>query len=243
MLRVALFVGCAATHLVPEIKDSWIKTLRLIFEEFDVVGIDDCCGMPFLMSGDVERTKKRAEELLLRLNSYDIVITGCPSCYRMFSHFYREKLGLSPRFASYHVVSVLYNAIRDGKIKINKSVDLRITFHDSCELVRHMGIVEEPRQILKSIPNIEFVEMKQNRNLSTCCGGGGLMRMFFPKVSQEIAIKKVLEEILPLGVNAIITSCPFCMYILKDAVKALGNNESLRVMDISELVLLAAKRR
>ncbi|MEX0568387.1 MAG: (Fe-S)-binding protein [Candidatus Njordarchaeota archaeon] len=242
-MKIALFLGCAATHLVPDIKDSWVNVFQIIFDKFDIIGIDDCCGMPFLLSGDINRAEKRAKELLSELNLYDLVITGCPSCYRMFSYFYPEKLGIFPKFASRHLVSVLCEGIKNGKIKIEKEVNIRVTFHDSCELARHMDIIEEPRFVLNSIPGIELVEMKLNKKLSTCCGGGGLMRMFFPKISQEIAIKKILEEIIPLNIDVLVTSCPFCMYVFNDAIRAMGNNNGLRVMDISELVLMAVSKK
>ena len=65
------------------------------------------------------------------------------------------------------------------------------------------------------------------------------MRSVLPKLSQEVAISKILSEVLPLGVSGIVTACPFCEYVLSDAIHIMGNEKTLRVFDISDIVLMA----
>ena len=236
-MKAILFPGCAANDLVQGLGDLWFRILNKIFTDVDYLKERICCGMPFLLSGRYEQAAKCGEKLLSFVENYDILITGCPSCYRMLKYFYPEKLGISSKIEVLHLVNVLYDSIRTKKITPEKPVRIRVTYHDPCELCRHMKICDEPRYILNSIPGLDFVELEMNRSESTCCGGGGLMRALYPRISQEIAINKILNEVAPLDVSAIVTSCPFCKYVLEDAINFIGS--SIRVMDISEIVLMA----
>lgn len=237
-MKAILFPGCAANDLVQGLGALWLRLLSKIFTDIDYVKGRICCGMPFLLSGHYEHAAMYGEKLLDSVEGYDVLITGCPSCYRMLKYFYPEKLGISPKIEVFHLVNVLYDSIKTGRISLKKYVRIRVTYHDPCELCRHMEICDEPRYILNSIPGLDFVELEMNKSESTCCGGGGLMRALYPRISQEIAVNKILNEVTPLDVSAIVTACPFCKYVLEDAINFVGS--SIRVMDISEIVLMSA---
>ena len=238
-MSVVLFLGCAASDLVPRISRSWQILLRIIIKDYDVLGKRQCCGMPFLLSGNITKAKERAQELAEVINKYDTVITGCPSCYRMFAYFYPKFLNVQLDAKVLHIVHVIYDAIKTGKISFRNSLEAFAYYHDPCELSRHMGVKEEPREILSRIPGLKFSTRISDEKYIACCGGGGLMRVLYPKVSQEIAIEKIYEEILENEHNMIITACPFCVYIISDAIRVLGNEKALPVYDISEVVLMA----
>jgi len=224
---------------VPRVGALWTKISRILYDDAVVFGSGNCCGMPFFLSGKMGVAKRRGEEIIRRLRDFDVIITGCPSCYRMFSEFYPGQLGLEVGCEVLHVVQALWRGLKEGRIRPRNSVNIRVTYHDPCELSRHAGLMEEPRKILEVVPGLEFVETELNGKLSTCCGGGGLMRVLFPKISQEIAIRKLIDEIVPLGVSAVVTACPFCEYVLEDALRSTGNEHSIRIMDISEIILMS----
>ncbi len=238
-MPTALFPGCAARDLYPKAMNSWSRLLGLILEDFDYINRRICCGMPFFLSGNIEDARECGLRLSELLNRYDVLITGCPSCYRMFTRFYPSVLNIKLGPKVYHLVQFIYEKIRLGEVKITKPVDLCVTYHDPCELARHEDIIDEPRRILEAILGLKFIELELNKKNSTCCGGGGLMRALLPKLSQEIAINKIVNEIIPLGVSAIITACPFCEYVLNDAVHILGNEKTIKILDISEIILMA----
>jgi len=235
--KYLLFTGCAASSLLPHLRDLWLRLLRRILGETEIY--DECCGLPLILIGNTKKAHEWFDTKLRRLLRGKTVVTGCPSCYRMLKQYVPEKLDIDPEYNTKHIVELIYESIRDNKISLSNEVKLRVTYHDPCELSRHMGLTEEPRSILRSIPGLEYVEMKLNRERSTCCGGGGLMRYLYPKVSQEITIMKLRNEVLPLNVDAIVTACPFCEYILSDAIKFLGSDNSPKIIDISELILWA----
>jgi Fe-S oxidoreductase len=120
-------------------------------------------------------------------------------------------------------------ARQDFKLKPLKK---RITYHDPCHIGRHMKIYDEPRTLLKMIPEAEYVEMGESKESSRCCGGGGGVRAADPAAAQRIASRRVktASEIADL----LITSCPFCVSTLK-----LGNElikADIEIMDITELI-------
>ena len=238
-MSVALFLGCAIADLVPPLRELLFFFLSSLYDYVDVIGKGKCCGMPFLMAGKFSEAATQAIKIASILNAYSLIITSCPSCYRMLAYFYPKLFNIKIKPTIKHIVQIISDAISNGMIELSKNVNLVVTYHDSCELTRHMGIVEEPRKILRSIPGLKFVELERHGKLSTCCGGGGLMRLMYPKISQEIAIKKILDEVVPLGVSTIVTACPFCYLVLKDAIDSIKNNNNLKVMDIVELVLMA----
>ena len=106
----------------------------------------------------------------------------------------------------------------------------RVTWHDPCHLVRHMGIKEQPRQILKSIPDIEYVEMP---NADRCCGMAGIFSIYFYDLSQKIADKKV-AGIDATGADIVVSDCPGCEIQLIDSTTQRG--KAVKVMHIMELL-------
>ncbi len=74
-----------------------------------------------------------------------------------------------------HIMEFVADLIKHGKLKLNPARNdyLRVTFHDSCNPARAMGLLEEPRYVLRNVCN-HFVEMPENtiREQTFCCGGG-----------------------------------------------------------------------
>lgn len=218
--------------------NSWMQILEKVAANIETCNI--CCGLPLLVSGDFDGAREWFNENLKPIVKDKVIVTGCPSCYRMLKKCVVEVLGIEPDFDVKHIMEIVLEAMSQKKIMFIKEPQLKVTYHDPCELSRHMSITELPREILRKVPGVELIEMRLNREKATCCGGGGLMRLFFPQVSQEIATEKIKNEVVPLNVEAIVTACPLCEYILGEAIKDLGLKDKLKVLDLAELVLLAS---
>lgn len=95
------------------------------------------------------------------------------------------------------------------------------------------GVYDPPRDILRSIPGVELVEMERIREYSWCCGAGGGVREAYLEFSMWTAGERI-EEARATGAEALVSACPWCERNFKDAVNALG--DSLQVYDIVELV-------
>ncbi|MFH1490982.1 MAG: heterodisulfide reductase-related iron-sulfur binding cluster, partial [Pseudomonadota bacterium] len=91
----------------------------------------------------------------------------------------------------------------------------RVTYHDPCDLGRHCGIYEEPRDTIRKIaPN--FVEMPHNRAEALCCGAGGGVRGAFAKNLIAMARRR-LEEVEETGAEVLLTECNSCVHNLSNA--------------------------
>jgi glycolate oxidase iron-sulfur subunit len=106
----------------------------------------------------------------------------------------------------------------------------KVTWHDPCHLNRHLGINAQPRQILKSIPGIDYVEMP---NADRCCGMAGTFSTYYYELSKAIADKK-LASIEATGADIVVSSCPGCQIQLIDGV--MRQKMPVKVMHIMELI-------
>jgi [DsrC]-trisulfide reductase subunit K len=124
-----------------------------------------------------------------------------------------------------HITEFTADLIRHDKLNLDKSRNdhLRVTFHDSCNPARAMGLLEEPRYIMKKVLN-NFIEMPENtiREQTYCCGGGsGLgsdenmearLRGGLPRAN---AVKYVRDE---YGVNTLACICAIDKAVLPPLV-------------------------
>ena len=127
--------------------------------------------------------------------------------------------------------------IDDGRLKIKGKVKNKsITYHDSCYLGRYNNIYDAPRSHLKRIKGLELREMPRNKDRGFCCGAGG-GRMFMEETIGERINVVRSQEAINTGADSIAAACPFCITMLTDGVKSLGNEDSTKIEDISEIIL------
>ena len=111
--------------------------------------------------------------------------------------------------------------------------DRKVTYHDPCHLGRHVGLYDDPREIIKRIPGLKLVEMRKIKGDATCCGAGGGVKAGFSEWALEMAINRV-EEALETGAEILVTTCPFCEYNFADAIKEYDYD--IKVMDLVTLL-------
>jgi Fe-S oxidoreductase len=111
---------------------------------------------------------------------------------------------------------------------------MKVTLHDSCYYGRHHGLIKEPRKLLHSIRGISLVELKNCQEHSFCCGAGGGLMWTEEKLGERINRLRT-KEIISTPAKAVITTCPFCLTMIRDGLKDLGQ-EDLSVFEISQLL-------
>lgn len=121
----------------------------------------------------------------------------------------------------------------EGKL-VPGRMEKKVTYHDPCYLGRHNGVYEEPRKVLESIPGLELVEMKRNREFSLCCGGGG-GRFWTETVAEERFSNLRVEEASDTEAKTLVTGCPFCILNFEDSTKSLEMGSETTVEDIAEI--------
>jgi Fe-S oxidoreductase len=190
-----------------------------------------CCGEAVNKMGETElfgKLKDTNHKLFVDHKATSI-ITGSPHCYHTFLKEYPG--GYKVR----HISQVLAEAVDSGKLKLSKSLLKKVTFHDPCYLGRHNGIYDEPRAVLKAIPDAEFVEMPRNREDSLCCGGGGGKIWMEVPAGERLSDFRV-QEAIDTGAQILVVDCPYCLTNFEDSRKVLNAEDKIQVMDLVELV-------
>jgi Fe-S oxidoreductase len=232
-----LYFTCCTPAYDPRVRRSaqaMVRVLQAAGVDFGILGAEaSCCGDPSHRIGNLEQYESLAGKNLELFKKYGVkeIITGSPHCFNMFTKIYGEIGDI--RVRSY--TEVVAEALEKGRLKLSKSCDATVSYHDACYLGRHNGIYDPPRRILEAVPGVKFVEMKRNRENALCCGGGGGGIWMEAKKGERFSEVRV-NEATEVGAGILATACPYCVVMLEDGVKSNNLGDALRVMDIAEIV-------
>lgn len=143
-----------------------------------------------------------------------------------------------------HYSELLDDMLREGKLKVARSLDITASYHDPCYLGRFNGVYEPPRRVLAAL-GVRLVEMPRNRRNSFCCGAGGgrIWMKDTPGIEERPAENRVKEALDLAGVECLVVACPKDLVMFQDAVKTVGAEGRLRIVDLGELVYEAIEPR
>lgn len=219
------------------LKDA-VKVLKSLGIEFGYLGEDEpCCGGLLYYTGFREDFGKNARDTYNKFKSFGVkrIIGIVPSCT------YALKTLIPSCVPEYdieiqHFSQVVLENMPSKTLRFPQEV--KVTYHDPCQLGRYMNVIEEPRKILKAIKGIELVEPDWTKGeWATCCGGGGGFEVVFPELSAMVAVNRA-EELVKTGAQIIVTQCPGCIMQLKDGLKAL-KVANVEVLDLAQVVAKA----
>jgi Fe-S oxidoreductase len=237
--EILYFVGCTESYRRQEIAQATVKILEHANVKFTILGtFEQCCGSPLLRTGlsDIVREELMPQNVqnIERLGVKEVV-TACSGCFQTLTNDYPRVMGDLP-FKVLHISQYVERLLQEGRLQLNTKVDTRVTYHDPCHLGRHVGVFEEPRNILSKIPGVEFVEMRQIKMRSRCCGAGGGFKIAFNEKATTIGSKRV-KEAVKTEPDSIITCCPFCKTNLLHGAESL--DMGIKTYDLMELLLKA----
>jgi Fe-S oxidoreductase len=264
-VKVLYHVGCRTSYD----KDMWkvakgtVMLLRKAGVDVGIAGANEaCCGGRAYQMGYQEDFLNQARNNMemIKEAGVETLVTGCADGYHAFKVLY-DKFNLKGKLQVLHTTEYFASLIKEGKLKLNKKVDLNVTYHDPCHLGRlgepwihwkgkeianprrfdpprefrrgTYGIYEPPRDILKRIPGLSFVEMDRIKEYAWCCGAGGGVNESNPEFAMWTAQERIAEA-ESTGAEALATSCPWCIKNFNNAIKEKGSN--LKVYDIVELL-------
>ena len=221
-----------------EVLQDAVKVMQKLGMVFGYLAEDEpCCGEILHYVGREVDFKKHAGEVADQFKSQKIkqIVGIVPSCTYALRNLIGKQdggEGLQVR----HFSQIVAEKVPSLSLKFPKTI--KVTYHDPCQMARYLGIVEEPRIILKAIQGIDLVEPEwTKREWATCCGGGGGFEAVFPEMSQILAVNRA-KELLDTGAEVIVTHCPGCIMQLKAGLKEL-KADKVEVLDLAQVVARA----
>ncbi len=166
--------------------------------------------------GDITKAKRIAQRIIKEaeaLEVQEVIITECGHGYTAMRWDAPKWFGHPLPFKVRNIIEVIDDYIRDGVLPVNPATNGEpVTYHDSCNLGRKGGLLEEPRRVLRAVVG-DFREMTPNRLHSYCCGGGsGLVAVPEWKDIRMQAGKLKADQIRQTGAKTVVTSCDNCRF-------------------------------
>jgi len=230
-----LFAGCSADR--PEGRSGAVALAGLMVragEEFAVLGDQEkCCGLYAFDLGYRREYERLRDAHWAEVCAAGIkkVVVACGSCQRIWREYAKEPGGADLEVI--HGVEYVAQRIREGRLNFSRSIEKKVTYHDSCHLGRGCGVYEAPRDILAAIPGVQLLEMARNRRWAWCCGGGGGVPEADPELARWSAADR-LSEARAAGAELILTSSALCQRSFGEVADA-----SLPVLDLLDFAAQA----
>ncbi len=236
-IDVLLWVGCAGSYddRNKKVLRSFVNVLKKASVKFAILGTEEqCTGDSARRIGNEYLFQTLAKANIETLNRYKVqrIVTACPHCFNTIKNEYKDFGG---NYEVLHHSQFIAKLINEGKIKPSKGTEQTITFHDSCYMGRWNNVYEQPRAILNALPSAKVVEMSANHDQSMCCGAGGGRMWMEETIGKRINVTRT-EQALATNAGVVAASCPFCMTMISDGVKAKEMQDKVKIMDIAELV-------
>ncbi|MBN1376032.1 MAG: FAD-binding oxidoreductase, partial [Dehalococcoidia bacterium] len=241
--KYAYFAGCTASYVEHDIGMASVRLLDEAGVDFTYVGEkENCCGTPMLVCGkwDVFEAIMRKNIAAIKEAGADTVVCSCPACDMMWRHVYpqwAEKLGIEYNIVAKHYSEVLAEKIaaKEFTFPANDREPVTVTFHDSCHMGRASGVYEPPRELIKAIPNVNFVEMHSHHEKAHCCGSV-LTLIKDPPVAADVG-KVRLDEVIEAGAEKMVALCPCCQFQFR--VTADKKQIPVEIVDLSRFAASA----
>ena len=232
---VLYWPGCSTSYRLPGIVESTAKVMGEADVDFGLLGEEEgCCGLVLYLLGLWNEAAENASKTvdLLRGRGVQRLVTGCAGCYYAFTKVYR-RLNIERPFEVQHTSQMLESLVRGESLDLGEQRG-RYAWHDPCDLGRHSGVYDPPRNVLRAIPGLDLVEPPLRREHTLCCGGGGGLMVYDEGLAGAVAHQKLLEDLSPLEVDGVVTGCPACILSMRNASRLMEMD--IQVLDLAEVV-------
>ena len=241
---VLYFAGCTASYVENDIAESTLRLLQDAGLSVAYLGTEEsCCGIPMKMAGKDELFEEVYESNVAaaRAHGAKTIVTSCPACALVWKEMYAEEAarrGEPYEFEVKHYSELIAPALADGTIKLSENAlsGHTVTFHDSCHTGRAQGVYEPPRDMLKAMPGIDYVEMAHNREEGLCCGSVVTL-VGEIEVAPKLGCAR-LQEAIDAGADTVVALCPCCQVQLRDS--AAKNGIDVDIDDLARVVAVSA---
>ncbi|MGK5092524.1 (Fe-S)-binding protein [Deltaproteobacteria bacterium TL4] len=241
-IDVLMWTGCAGAFddRNQKVVQATAKILQKAGVKFAILGSEEkCTGDLARRSGNEMLYQMLAGDNVETLNNYNIkkIVTTCPHCLNSLKNEYPQ---LGGHYEVIHHTQFISKLVEEKRLNLQPCTEGSVTFHDPCYLGRYNQEYEAPRKLLSAVAKNKPIELRRSRNESFCCGAGGARMWMEETIGTRINEERVLQA-TEVGATVVATGCPFCMTMISDGISSTGQEETMKVQDISELVLNSLK--
>jgi L-lactate dehydrogenase complex protein LldE len=236
-IRASLFITCLGDQFFPQVGESVVKVLQRLGVQVTFNPAQTCCGQPGFNTGYRDEAREVAARVLDLYKDAEYVVVPSGSCTSMIRVFYPELFAEDPvrlreaeslRGRVYEFSEFLVKVLNVEDV--GASFPARLTYHDSCHLLRELGIESEPRKLIRAVRGVELLEM---RDYKLCCGFGGTFSVKFPEVSVAMGEDKIKAATVE-GADYLIANDSGCLMHLAGLIHRRGL--PLKTMHLAELL-------
>jgi L-lactate dehydrogenase complex protein LldE len=237
MRKVSLFIPCTVDILLPEIGEQTAFVLNRLGVSPIYHEDQTCCGQPSINAGYIEQAKRTAKHFIEVFGDDEAVVSPSGSCVYTVKYQYPELLSdesgwlrraeeLSGRIyeLSQYIVDIL------GVDDVGASFDGKITYHESCHILRGLGISEQPKKLISAVKGADFIPLN---SADKCCGFGGEFANNYPDISEEM-VKDKAENYINSGADILILCEPGCLLNINGYLSR--NHPGKKAMHIASLL-------
>jgi L-lactate dehydrogenase complex protein LldE len=234
---VTLFVQCLVDSIYPEVAESMVHVFRRLGIGLTCPTEQTCCGQPAFNSGYHQVARVAAKHFIEVFEDAELIVCPSGSCVNMVRNHYLELFqndpGWVPRVQNlvdrtYEFSEYLVDIL--GIENLEARYDGKITYHDSCHLLRGIGVKEQPRKLLRNVLGAELIEMKDS---DYCCGFGGAFSVKYPDISTAMVTDKV-KNIIGSGADTVVGCDMGCLMNIQGKLGRIGS--SIKTMHIAQIL-------
>ncbi|ALF12053.1 (Fe-S)-binding protein [Parageobacillus thermoglucosidasius] len=242
---VAFFTGCLMDTLFLETNNATIQLLQKAGCEIVIPQTQACCGALHGHSGEKELAKELAKQNIeaFEKSNVEFIITnagGCGAFLMEYDHLLKDDPQWAERAKKFvakikDITAILLELDFHKKYRLSLP-DQIVTYQDSCHLRNIMKTSKAPRELLRSIKGVTFVEME---NADSCCGSAGIYNIVEPQTSMKILDHK-MEKMKKTKATTVVTANPGCLMQMKLGIEREGLRD-VKAVHIADLLLEATK--
>lgn len=212
--RVALLSGCVQDVFFHRVNEATVRVLAA--EGLDVLVPRDqqCCGALELHAGREDPALARARRTIARFERLDVdhVVTnvaGCGSSMKDYAHLLADDPEWAVRAKEFSArVRDVHEVLAElGPRAPRSPVAVRVAYHDACHLGHAQGVRTQPREVLRSIPELELLDIPE---AALCCGSAGIYNMIMPEAADELGRRKA-DNVRAVEPAVVVTANPGCL--------------------------------
>ncbi len=236
---IGFFLGCVMSLIFSDASRATIQLLTSLGYKVITPKNQVCCGAPNMLGGDLAGLQTAARTNIAIFADYevDFIVTDCGGCGAELKKYGHHSEGVAAEEFSAKVrdITEVLALHADELALLLQPLPVKVTYHDPCHIAHCQGIRQEPRDLLKLIPELSYQELEA---ADACCGSAGTYNIAKPEMSDRILQRK-LDTIAASGAEVLVTSNPGCLLQLK---KGLAEQlPGVRILHLTELLALALR--